>query len=195
MKQDWFRASVSSIRPGGHRTVFVGAPGRRLIGDTGLSLPERTGPPRFEDLWEAGGAMPAKVRRVIEVEPRFAGIEVVLGLMESHDGRTVPEVSILARAGDHLVALLAIDATCSGACPIEMRLADAALRAQRFCASAAILVLHSTAHAASADTQGGFDHYATMAAARGIPSAKRNVLHLVDGAGKVPVFTAWIDCV
>jgi hypothetical protein len=193
MKQDWFRGTVSSIRPSGHRAVFVGGPGGRLLGETGLSLPERAGPPRFEDLWEAGGAMPAKARQVIEVEPRFTGIEVVLGLMENRDGRTVSEVFILARTGDRLVALLAIDATCSGACPIETRVADAALRAQRFCATSAILVLHSVEQSASTDKHGAFDHYAAMAAARGIPSAKRNVLHLVDGASKVPVFTAWID--
>jgi hypothetical protein len=193
MKQDWLRGTVSSIRPGGHRAVFVGASGGRLIGDTGLSLPERTGPPGFEELWEAGGAMPAKARQVIEVEPRFTGIEVVLGLMESRDARTVPEVSMLARAGDRLVVMLAIDVTCSGACPIETRVADVALRAQRFCASAAILVLHSVGQSASADKHDAFDHYAAMAAACGTPSAKRNVLHLVDGASKVPVFTAWID--
>jgi hypothetical protein len=189
MKQNWFRGTVSSIRPGGHRTVFVGAPGKRLMGDTGLSLPERAGPPCFEDLWEAGGAMPAKVRRVIEGEPQFRGIEVVLGQMERRANRSVTEALILARAGDHLVALLAIDATCSDASLTATRVGDAAQRAQRFCASAAILILHS----ALIDPPGAFDHYSAMTAARGIPSARRNVLYLVDGANSIPVFAAWID--
>ena len=193
MKQDWFRGTVSSIRPGGHRAAFVGAPRGRLMGDTGLSLPERAGPPRFEDLWEGGSVMPAKVRRAIEVEPRFTGIEVVLGLMENRDGRVVPDVSILARAGRRLVALLAVDATCSDARLLAARLADATQRAQHFCASAAILVLHSSDQSASPDKHGAYDHYVAMTAARGIPSAKRNVLHLVDGASQVPVFTVWID--
>jgi hypothetical protein len=205
MKQNWIRGTVSSIRPGGHRAVFAGAASRRLIGDTGLSLPERTGPPRFEDFWEGGGVMPMKVRRAIEVEPRFTGIEVVLGLTESRDGRAIPDISMLARAGTRLVALLAIDANSSDAHLIATRLADTAQRSQRFCASAAILVLHSTEQSALGDLvdsanlskpnikQGAFDHYVAMAAARGIPSAKRNVLYLVDGASKAPVYTVWIE--
>jgi hypothetical protein len=189
MKQNWFRGTVSSIRPGGHRAVFVGDPGRRLMGDTGLTLPERAGPTSFEDLWQGGGAMPAKVRRVIEVEPQFTGIEVVLGQLERSANRSVTEALILARAGDHLVTMLAVDATCCDASLIATRVDDAAQRAQRFCASAAILIMHC----AETGQHGAFEHYAAMAAARGIPSARRNVLHLVDGAHRAPVFSAWIE--
>jgi hypothetical protein len=183
MKQNRFRGTVSPIRPGTHPAALAG----RLMGDSGWSLSARSGPLRFEDLWQAGGTLPGNVRRVVEGEQCFAGIEIVLGLAENHEGGASGKLPMLARAGNRLVALLAVDAGQVDAQSIDAHLIDMAGRAQRFCASAAILIVQST------DSQDRFRHFAAMAAAHGIPSARRNVLHLVDDASVTPLFAAWIE--
>jgi hypothetical protein len=183
MKQNGFRRTVSPIRPAAHPAALAG----RLMGDSGWSLSARCGPPRFEDLWQAGGALPDKARRVIEDEPCFAGFEIVLGLAENREVSRSGELPMLARAGNRLVALLAIDAGHVDAQSIEACLAGAAGHGQRFCASATILIVQA------ADGYDAFYHYAAMAAAHGVPSARRDVLHLLDGGGGAPLFSAWIE--
>jgi hypothetical protein len=182
MKQHWFRGTAS-----GHGMRHAALAGG-LMGDSGWWLSARAGPPRFEDIWRSDRALPDTARRVIEEEPRFAGLEIVLGLTD-HDSGAANEVPMLARGGDHLVALLAVDAAHVDARSLEAHLADTSRRAHRFCAHAAILVVQAT---------GGpdaFHCFAAMAAARGLPSARRNVLHLLGGvdADALPLFAAWIE--
>jgi hypothetical protein len=182
MKQHWFRGTATAV-PGVPTAALAG----RLMGDSGWSLSGHCGPPRFEDIWQAGGGLPETARRAIEAEPRFAGLEIVLGLAESGETDASGAMFMLGRAGDCLVGLLAVDAGHVGGPSLEAHLADVARRAQRFCAGAAILIVQST------DRRDAFEHFVGIAAAHGVSSVGRGVLFRVWGAGAGPLFVVWIE--
>lgn len=159
-----------------------------VMGDAGFSFPLGESCLGFRDVWAASGEFPLPARRLIESDARFAGFDVVLGLVDDD----APGVAVLLRSHGHLASLHVLEAA-HGMLPIDAEidagLADAFAHAERFCAHAAILLIH-----APAAWPGDLAAYATALAARGVADAMPNRLYSVGhGGSHVPtVHIGWI---
>jgi hypothetical protein len=169
MRLDWIRrdGDAADAHAGGFvddgRTVGQRS---RLMGDTGLSFPVDARPQSFEDRWCDAAVFPAKARRVIESEARFAGFEIVLRDVACD----FAHASMLLRSGGRLVLLVICDASRR----IDGDRVHAVVRRARLlCASAAILLAHS-------GERGG---------------ASEGVLHRMNGVDDPALYVAWMtDC-